>query len=73
MTTWVPELCDKLPKQFEKVSENKYIQRKDICHVVYHSLDGTESFEGYECYKREITYLEYLQVLSKKRQIFLDD
>lgn len=72
MTTWEPELCDKLPRQFEKVSEDKYIQRKDIHHVVYHAMDGSESFSGYECYRRELNYFEYLNVLANKTTLILD-
>ena len=72
MTTWEPELCDELPKAFEKVSEDKYIQRKDIHEVVYHSLDGNDQFSGYECYKRELTHIEYLHVLANERILILD-
>lgn len=61
MSTWEPELCDSHPDYpFEKVNGDLYIQRKDIHEVVYHSMDGTQEFKGYECYKRTLNYLEYL-------------
>lgn len=65
MSTWEPELCETCPLEFEEVDSNHYIQRKDIHEVTYHSLDGSQFFAGYECYRRELTYPEYLCERSK--------
>ena len=72
MTTWEPELCETMPPKFEKVSEDKYIQRKDIHEVGYHSLDHSEHFTGYECYRRELTRHEYLYVLANESILIFD-
>lgn len=70
MTSWEPELCETRPPKFEKVSENKYIQRKDIHEVGYHALDGSNHFTGYECYRRELNQHEYFYVLANDRILF---
>ena len=59
MSDWEPELLESLPEEFTKLGEDLYVQRKDIHEVTYHSLDGSETFKGFECFSREISQAEY--------------
>ena len=59
MTNRTPELCEFKPEEFTMVNSNTYIQRKDIHEVGYNSLDGNQTFIGYECYSREISKEEF--------------
>ena len=65
MALWIPELCESLPMEFVKLDDGNYIQRKDIRECEYHSLDGYQTFAGYECYSRIITPLEYEELTKK--------
>lgn len=56
---WELELCEDLPEEFTLTQRNTYLQRKDIHEVKYHSLDGMQTFHGYECFVREIPISEY--------------
>ena len=61
MTDWEPELCDFRPDEFTYIEkENVYIQRQNIQEIEYHAIDGSETFHGYECFSRKISYDEYL-------------
>lgn len=66
MTDWEPELCESYPLQFEKIGNDRYIQRTNIHDVEYHSLNDDQVFKGYECFRREISYHEYLVVQVHK-------
>ena len=59
MTDWTLELLDEFPEEFTATSYGKYIQRTEITPVEYHSLDGYQTFRGYECFRRELTKAEY--------------
>lgn len=65
MNKWENELLEVRPNEFTKVDENTYLQRKDIHEVEYHSLDGEQTFKGYECFVREITVSEYIQLTNR--------
>ena len=69
MTEFEPELCDKEPPMFELTSKGTYIQRKDIHEVEYHSLDGSQTFKGYECYSREISKDELDEIIIRDATI----
>lgn len=62
MTEFEPELCDQKPQEFTRLDDATYIQRTDIHYVEYHSLDGTDSFKGYECLSRVISKDEYNKI-----------
>ena len=66
MSIWVPELCETMPKEFMFLSDGTCVQRKDIHEVTYHSLDGYQSFKGYECYRRLITWDEYKALIEER-------
>lgn len=64
MTPWEIELIDEMPNEFTFIGDDTYVQRKDIHEVEYHSLDGYQTFRGYECHRREINDLEYHQITN---------
>lgn len=66
MTQWEEELCETQPEEFTPTTKDTYIQRKDIHEVEYHSLDGTQTFKGYECLSREITRAEYIYLQTNQ-------
>ena len=55
ITDWEPELTETYPEEFTFLPNGDCIQRKDIREVEYHSLDGTQTFRGYECLSRVIS------------------
>lgn len=66
MTEFEPELCDQKPQEFTKLDNDTYIQRTNIHYVEYHSLDGTQTFKGYECFSRVISKEEYKKLQEEK-------
>lgn len=52
---WEPELLDNKPDEITLLNDGSTIQRRDIHEVEYHSLDGTQTFKGYECFTRVIS------------------
>ena len=59
MTNWTLELLDEQPEEFTATSDGGYVQRTEIHEVCYHSLDGFQTFTGYECFSRKLTKSEY--------------
>lgn len=57
-TDWEPELTDTCPEEFTFLPNGDCVQRKDIHEVEYRSLDGTQTFKGFECYSRIISQLK---------------
>jgi hypothetical protein len=62
---WEFELCEEKPNEFTLTDHNTYIQREDIHEIEYHSLDGYQTFKGYECRSREITTTEYASITNQ--------
>lgn len=62
---WTLELLEERPEEFTRTDNGTYIQRKDVYEVEYHSLDGYQTFRGYECFKRELTEPEYLLITNQ--------
>lgn len=62
---WELELLDERPLEFTKLNNGNYIQRKEVVEVEYHSLDGYQTFKGYECFKREISEQDYLLITNQ--------
>lgn len=58
MTEWKKENQSHKPPQWQQVSIDKYIQRKDIKKIVAKSEDGAE-YITYECSSRFLTGQEY--------------
>ena len=65
MKEWVLELLDERPEEFTVTKDGGYIQRKDVTEVEYHSLDGYQTFHGYECFSRKLTESEYCQLTNQ--------
>jgi hypothetical protein len=65
MKEWILELLEEIPEEFTVTENGDYIQRKDVTEVEYHSLDGYQSFHGYECLRRNLTESEYYQLTSQ--------
>lgn len=63
---WEVELCENKPERFTLTDRNTYIQRENIQEVEYHSLDGFQTFKGFECYCREITIPEYAAITNQQ-------
>ena len=62
---WELELLEEMPNEFERTERGTYVQRKEVTEVEYHSLDGYQTFRGYECFKREIPETEYLLITNR--------
>ena len=62
---WELELLEEIPEEFTKTERGTYVQRKEVTEVEYHSLDGYQTFHGYECFKREIPEKEYLLITNQ--------
>lgn len=63
-TEWELELLEERPEEFTKLDNGNYVQRKEVTEVEYHSLDGYQTFRGYECFKREISEKDYLLITN---------
>lgn len=68
MTIWEEEFCIEKPNEFTLTVNGKYIQRKDIHEMTYHSLDGNDKLSGYECFSREITKEEYIELIANQNK-----
>ena len=62
MLVFEPELSDSRPEEFTLLDDGSYVQRIDIRYVEYHSLDGSQTFKGYECLSRVISKEEYEKI-----------
>ena len=62
MLVFEPELSDSRPEEFTLLDDGSYVQRIDIHYVEYHSLDGSQTFKGYECLSRVISKEEYEKI-----------
>lgn len=56
MSEWKKELCSERPDEFQQISDNSYLQRKDIVEAPPKE-DGTPG--GWECLSKKITKKEY--------------
>lgn len=63
---WKKELCAAQPVELQLISNDTYIERKDISEVEYPATGGMDAYTGWECTSREIGTTEYWMLQSIK-------
>lgn len=64
MKEWKQERCASQPDELQRVSNDTYIQRRDIREVNHEAVEGQEAYTDWECESREISVSEYEMLKS---------
>ena len=64
MNTWRTEHCAEQPAELQLIGKDLYIQRRNIHMVEHEATEGTEAYTDWECESREVTLIEYKQLLT---------
>ena len=72
MKQWREERCAELPEELQLISDNTYMQRKDIVEINHEDSDNMPAYKEYVCQSREITISEY-EMLQSIEQIQINE
>jgi len=66
MKEWKQERCAQQPEELQRISNDTYIQRRDIQEVTHEADEdaGTEAYTEWVCESREIGVSEYEMLKS---------